>query len=150
MSRENVEIVRQVMDAEARGDLESIFALYDEDIEWDVSRAGGPAAGQIGILRGHDGVRTWLRTWYEGFEKVTYEIDELIDAGERVFVVMTMRGRGRESGVDVHTVLYGAWTMRDRKVAGVVWFQDRGEALEAAGLRGSVTPPRDDRDKHPT
>jgi ketosteroid isomerase-like protein len=108
VSRETVEIVRRVMEAEAQGDAAAIFALYGEDIEWDVSRAGGPAAGQIGTLRGHDGVRTWLRTWYEGFE----------------------------DGAKVLATLCGAWTIRDGKVVRVAWFQDRQDALESAGLVG--------------
>jgi ketosteroid isomerase-like protein len=135
VSRENVEVVRRVMDAEARREEAAIFALYDEDIVWDVSEAGGPVAGVVGALRGHAGVRSWLRTWYEGFENVTYEVEELLDAGEHVLAVITMRGRGRTSGADVLTRLYGAWTMRDGKVVRVAWFDSREKALEAVGLR---------------
>jgi ketosteroid isomerase-like protein len=97
---------------------------------------GGPVAGQIRTLRGHDGVRTWLRSWYEAFEDVRYEVEELIDAGEQVVVVVGQRARGRASGVDVLMSLFGVWTLRDGKVVRVVWFQDREEALEAAGLVG--------------
>jgi ketosteroid isomerase-like protein len=134
MSRENVEIVRRVMEAEARGDETTIFAHYDEDILWDVSGAGGPVAGIVDTFRGHEGVRSWLRTWYEGFKDVTYEIDELADAGEHVLLALTMKGKGRASGADVTTRLYGAWTLRERKVVRVAWFQSRDEALEAVGL----------------
>ena len=38
------------------------------------------------------------------------------------------------SGADVSLRLYGAWTVRDRKVVRVVWFLDRVEVLEAVGL----------------
>jgi uncharacterized protein len=137
LSRENVDIVRQVMDAEGRSDEAAIFALYDNDIEWDVSHFGGPVAGQVGTLRGHDGVRSWFRTWYEGFEDVRYELEELIDAGEHVVLVISQHARGRASGVEVSTRMFGAWTMRDAKVVRVAWFQDREEALEAVGLRAS-------------
>jgi ketosteroid isomerase-like protein len=134
MSRENVEVVRRVLDAEARGDMAAIFACYDEDIVWDVSGAGGPAAGVVETFRGHEGVRAWLRIWYEAFKDVTYEVGELIDADEHVLAVITMRGQGRASGADVMTRLYGAWTLRDQKVVRVAWFQTREEALDAVGL----------------
>ena len=134
MSDDNVEIVRRVMDAERRRDLAAIFALYDEDVEWDVSHAGATVAGQIGTLRGHDGVRRWMRTWYEAFEDVIYDVEELIDAGEHVMLVITQRGRGRASGAEVSVRMYGAWTVRDGKVVRVAWFLDRAEALEAVGL----------------
>jgi ketosteroid isomerase-like protein len=130
----NVEVVRRVMDAEHRRDTATIFALYDVDIEWDASRVGGPEVGHPGTLRGHDGVRSWLRSWYEGFGNVSYETEELIDAGEHVVLVVRQRGRGRASGADVSLRLYGAWTVRDRKVVRVVWFLDRIEALKAVGL----------------
>ena len=134
MSQENVEVVRRVIAAERRRDTATIFALYDLDIEWDVSRVGGPMAGHPGLLRGHDGVRSWLRTWYEGFGNVSYEVEELIDAGEHVLLVVNQHGRGRASGADVSLRLYGAWTVRNRKVVRVAWFLDRIEALRAVGL----------------
>ena len=134
MSQENVEVVRRVIAAERRRDTATIFALYDVDIEWDVSRVGGPVAGHPEMLRGHDGVRSWLRTWYEGFGNVSYEVEELIDAGEHVLLVVNQHGWGRASGADVSLRLYGAWTVRNRKVVRVAWFLDRIEALRAVGL----------------
>jgi ketosteroid isomerase-like protein len=136
MSAENVEIVRRIMDAERRRDAATIFSLYDEGIEWDVSSAGAAVAGQIGILRGHEGVRHWMRTWYEGFEDVIYEVEELIDAGEHVMLVLSQRGRGRASGAEVSVRMYGAWTMREGKVVRVAWFLDHDDALKAVGLSG--------------
>ena len=134
MARENLEVVRRVLEAQARGDEAAIFALYDEDIEWDASRTGGAVAG-LGVLRGHDGVRTWFRAWYEGFEDVEYYIEELIDAGEHVVAGVGQRGRGRSSGAPAVMTLYGIWTVRDGKVVGIRWFATRDEALEAVGLR---------------
>jgi ketosteroid isomerase-like protein len=134
VSQENVEVVRRVMDAERCRDTATVFALYDEDIEWDVSRVGGPVAGHPEMLRGHNGVRSWLRTWYEGFGGVSYEVEELIDAGEHVVLVVNQHGRGRASGADVSLRLYGVWTVRDRKVVRVAWFLNRIDALKAVGL----------------
>jgi ketosteroid isomerase-like protein len=135
MSQKNLETVRQAMAAEARHDDAAVFALYAEDIEWDVSQAGGPVTGIAGVLRGHEGVRTWFRTWYQGFEDVRFVVDELVDAGVDVLVVVRQSGRGRASGVDVLMDLFGVWTIEGGKVARAVWFMDRAKAFEAVGLR---------------
>jgi ketosteroid isomerase-like protein len=134
VSQENVEVVRRVMGAEQGRDVATVFALYDVDIEWDVSRVGGPVVGHPGVLKGHDGVRSWLRSWYEEFGSVSYEVEELIDAGEDVVLAVSQQGRGRSSGADVSLTLYGTWTVRDGKVVRVIWFLDRVEALKAVGL----------------
>src|SRR5687767_13304848 len=99
MSQENVEIVRQVYEAAARRDPEAALALYDQNIEWDTSRRGTPGdmAGS-GIYHGHDGLRTWFRSWYEGWEDLVDHLGEAVDAGDRAVCVVTMRGCGRASG----------------------------------------------------
>jgi ketosteroid isomerase-like protein len=64
------------------------------------------------------------------------EIQELIDTGDHVVSVVTTRGRGRASGVDVEwRGNAGVWTIHDGRVIRVVWFPNREEAFEAAGLR---------------
>jgi ketosteroid isomerase-like protein len=48
---------------------------------------------------------------------------------------VTVRGRGRASGIEVEARSGAAvWTMREGKIVRVVWFPTRAEALEAAGL----------------
>jgi len=136
MSEENVEIVRRVYEAAVRRDQEAALALYDTEIEWDTSRRGTPGdmAGS-GIYRGHDGLRTWFRSWHEAWEDLVDHLDEVVDAGDRILSVVTMRARGRASGAEVTSRRYfGVWTIRDGKVTRVVWFSTRAEALEAAGL----------------
>jgi ketosteroid isomerase-like protein len=136
MSRENVEIVRQVYDAVARRDTESVLALYDSDVEWDASRGTplGELTGQS-VYRGHEGLRRWFREWYEAWEHLEDHCQELIDAGEQVISVSTIRAIGRVSGLKVEwSERVGVWSVRDGKVVRVVWFPSREEALEAVGL----------------
>jgi ketosteroid isomerase-like protein len=138
MSEENVEIVRRLFDAVACRDTESVLALYDPDVEWVGSRhrwtevLGSTQAN----WRGHEGLRRWSREYYEIWEYLEDEIEELIDAGEHVVSVVTTRARGRGSGVEVEWKRNaGVWTIREGKIVRVVWFPTREEALEAAGLR---------------
>ena len=44
-------------------------------------------------------------------------------------------GRGKGSGVPVEYRFFGVWTFRDGKVIRYKGFNERAEALEAAGLR---------------
>ena len=137
MSEENVEIVRRVFDAVARGDTEAILSLYDPDIEWDGSRHrwAEVMGGKMATWQGHKGLRKWSREYYEMWETLEDEVEELIEAGDRVVSVVTTRARGGASGVEVewkHNA--GVWTVQEGKIIRVVWFPTRAEALEAAGL----------------
>jgi ketosteroid isomerase-like protein len=135
MSRENVEIVRTAWDAFSRGDATAALDVFAPDVEFDVSRdIWGDVMGG-GRYHGAEGVASWLRDLYEAWETFEMAADEHIDAGDdQVITVLSARGRGRVSGVEVEHHPAGVGTLRDGKVARVVWFPTRKEALEAAGL----------------
>ena len=135
MSRENVEVVRQVYEAVARRDAKAVLALYDPDVEIDVSRLPESRLTGVGHLRGHEGLRQSSREWGEAWGDAQDRCEELIDAGEHVVSVVTRRGRGLASGAEVETRRGGVWTVRDGKVIRTVWFPSAEEALEAVGLR---------------
>jgi ketosteroid isomerase-like protein len=136
MSQENVEVVRRVYAVAARReDAASVLALYDTEIEWDISHS--PARELIGhrVYRGHEGLRTFFREWHEAWETVEPDLEEVIDSGEHTISVETTRGRGRTSGVEVELPHYAVWTIREGKIARVAWFGTRADALrEAARL----------------
>jgi ketosteroid isomerase-like protein len=135
MSQENVEIVRQIYDAASQRDSAAVLGLYDPDVEIDVSRTHGAVMDSVYAGTGHAGLRAWSREWHEAWGAVEYEVHELIDVGDDVIAVVTVRGRGRASGADAQFARYaGLWTIRDGKVVHVTWFPGRAEALEAAGL----------------
>ncbi len=136
MSEENVEIVRRIVDAHQRGDFSSVFAAYGPDIEWHPGNV--PASDWSDfepVYHGHEGVRTFWRTWFAAWETVDFEYEEFIDAGDQVLSIVSQRVRGRTSGVELEWTSYGQlWTIRDDKVVRVQFFPNRDEALEAAGL----------------
>jgi len=136
MSEESVEIVRRVYDVAAHRDAETVLALYDPEVELDVSRLAvhGAPGGVGGVYHGHKGLRSLFGDWHEAYGKIQYDYDELIDAGEQVISVVTRHARGRASGAEVEQPFALVWTLREGKVVRVVWFLTREEALEAAGL----------------
>ena len=111
-----------------------MLALYDPEVEWDASRVA-VATGGGGVYRGHEGVRSFFREYYEAWETLDNDCKELIAAGEHVVSVSNQRGRGRASGIEVEWSQYAVWTIREGKIVRVAWFPSRGEALEAAGLQ---------------
>jgi ketosteroid isomerase-like protein len=136
MSAENVDIVRRVYEAVARRDTTSVLDLYDAEVVWDASR-GTPLGELTGesVYHGHEGLRDWFRQWYEAWETLEDTCHELIDAGDQVVSVSTVRARGRSSGLDVEFPnRVGVWKIADGKIVSVVWVPSREEALKAAGL----------------
>src|SRR3954447_19264175 len=134
MSRGKVEIVRQVYEAVDRGDTSTVLALYDPDIEWDFARSPFNALFNHEVYRGQDGLRELIRERREdAWEEIEDDLEELIDAGDRVVSVVMTRGRGRASGVEVEKRHAGVWTFRGDRIVRVEWMT-REEAIEAAGL----------------
>lgn len=136
MSSENVAIVRRLYEAVASRDSATVLAIYDPELEWDHTR-NEAVVGLMGetVYHGHEGLRQWSREWYEAWESVDAELEELIEAGEHVIAVLNYRGRGRVSGVEVEfTRMAGIFTLREGRVVRAAWFRSREEALEQAGL----------------
>ena len=122
MSRENVEMVRSLYDAVARGDTATVLALYDPEVEWDFSRH--PYGALIGgtVYRGHEGLRRFFREMREAWQGVEWDLEQVFDAGEHVILVVNQRSRGRTSGAETEGSALGVWTIRQGKVVRVVWF----------------------------
>jgi ketosteroid isomerase-like protein len=135
MSKENVEIVRRVFDAEARRDSEALNTLVDLDVE--VLRSDSPFGdfAESTPLHGREQLQAAHREFYSAFNDVEAEVGELIEAGNNVIAVFSYRGTGRSSGLGVEfRDMAGVYTVRNGKVVRIVWVRSREQALEAAGL----------------
>ena len=131
MSQENVEIVRRATEAMNRRDLAQLLELCDPDIELDLSRN----VFNADIYRGHAGIERFRGVVEDVWDDFHGVAEELVDAGDKVVSAVTMRGKGKESGVEVNMRVFQVWTLRKLKVVRVVGgYRDRSEALEAVGL----------------
>jgi ketosteroid isomerase-like protein len=145
MSQENVEILRAFIETWSpewtvevweRGD-----AMDMSFIDPDVVYEDAVLPDHVGeAYRGHEG---WLRaakTWAEPFEWVRLELEEIIDAGDRVLSFHRLRSKARHTGIEFDSrdadgaPLGYLWTLRDGKIRHLEAFVDREQALEAAGL----------------
>jgi ketosteroid isomerase-like protein len=130
MSQENVEIVRDCLDAFGRRDVSRLMQMADPEIVIDLSRN----VFNPGVYRGHDGIRRVVEQPDEMWEDFKVRPEEYIDGGDRVVVAVRMVGKGR-GGVAVEQRRFQVWSLRDRKVTRYAGgYSDRAEALEAAGL----------------
>jgi ketosteroid isomerase-like protein len=133
MSKENVEMVRRGIEAFNRGDLDALRAIAAPDFEYVTS---GTIPDLTGAYHGLDDFeQRFFEPFWSAFDDTSYEVHEMIDAGDRVLVWQTIRGRGKQSGVEVGYDTWQVWTFRDGKVVLGQGFTSRELALEAAGLR---------------
>ena len=134
MSEENLDVVRRIYDAAARRDDVIPFEVYAEDIIWDISNSRRALLAMKPVYHGHDGVRQYWRENISVFGEVDFEVEELIDAGDQVLAVIREREVGRASGVPVEATHLALYTLTGGKVIQMQVFDDRQQALEAAGL----------------
>jgi ketosteroid isomerase-like protein len=134
MSDENVEIVKRIYEAVGHGDVEAVLGLYDPEVEWVFTRSPFGEFLKHDVYRGHDGLRRLIRERYDdAWREVEDDLEEVIDAGDRVVSVVSSHGRGRVSGAEVSMTHAGVWTFKAAKVVRVEWMTQE-EALAAAGL----------------
>lgn len=130
MSRVNVEAVRTAIDAFNReGDWESVFNDAGPNFEFDMSRSIGPLRG----VYAREQTPQVLNELTQGFASVQIEPHEFIEVGEHVVVPLTAHMVGRD-GIEVEARTAWTWTIRCGTIERVCLYQERSEALEAAGL----------------
>ena len=131
MSEESVAIARRAYEAFNRGDLQAMVADLAPNFEYATT---GAIPGMTGVYRGVEGILGFLEWMRSEFERPRIEVRELVDAGDQVVAAVTLRGRGKQSGVEASWDVWHVWTMERGKVVHGQAFTSRDEALEAAGL----------------
>ncbi|HTQ68865.1 MAG TPA: nuclear transport factor 2 family protein [Solirubrobacteraceae bacterium] len=131
MSRENVEQVREAVDAFNRRDLDAYLGLMEPDVELTPYER---VVEGLGPYRGHDGVRTWWRETLAALPDLRAELDQLRDLGDMVFARGHLRGTGSRSGAPIERTLWIAVEVRDGKAVSWHTHASEAEALKAVGL----------------
>ena len=143
MSSENVELIRAALPEDV--DIAEIFASDDPvaafigdadivapdlEVEFAASHSGVPALHYQGLEGLLEGWRDWLTPWG------TYqlEVEDMLDAGDRVVTLVRVRAKTSRHGVEVEHRPAAVWTLRDGKLTAVHFFLERADALAFAGL----------------
>lgn len=130
MSRENVEVVKQLIDAFNRRDVVAFAETTTPDFEWITSMA----AVEGEIFWGREGIETYFGRMKDAWEEFITIAEDYRDVGGRVLLLGRLEGRGLASGVPVSAPLDILYDLRDGKISRMHSFLDHDEALRAAGL----------------
>jgi ketosteroid isomerase-like protein len=126
----NRELLQRFIEAFNRHDVDTMTADLDPEVElheW-------PEAPGSQSFRGPDGARRALESWFEAWESMQIEIQDIEEVDDVILVTLHQRAKGRGSEVEVETDSYSVYRFSDGKVTRIELFLDRNDALAAAGL----------------
>ncbi|HSF24411.1 MAG TPA: nuclear transport factor 2 family protein [Blastocatellia bacterium] len=129
MSQENIDIIRGMYDAFARGDIPAVLGVFDPDIQWYEAENflyadRNPYIGPTAVL---EGVFARLGSEWEGFSATP---ESLLDAGNAVVTQGHYTGVYKSTGKSVRAQFAHVLTMRGGKV---IRFQQYTDTKQFAG-----------------
>ena len=130
MSRENVTIAQGAYEAFGRGDIPTVLATMDPNVEWYEPQAPDYPFG--GVHRGPQAVANevfgLVPTYYEEFAVVP---QEFIDAEDRVIVLGEFQAKGKASGTPLRAPFVHVLTFRGSKMTRFQNYTDTGTIAAA-------------------
>jgi ketosteroid isomerase-like protein len=122
MTETNVELARRGYEAIMRGDLDTVRELLDPDVKW---HGGNPTEG----CQNRKQALQWMRQARDPRGDPPAELVDMIDAGDRIVVIMRRIGEDGEPELVANLT-----TFRDGKVVEMVHYPDPDDARAAAGV----------------
>jgi ketosteroid isomerase-like protein len=130
MAEGKIATLRRHYEARARGDWDTVLALYSSDTVWDDRRLRPEGA----IHRGRDAMVAEMRAWFGTWHDYGWTVEEMVEVGDQVLVVGRERGVGKGSGVEIDHRVGLVVTLRDGLIIETKVYGDPEEA------RASVAP----------
>jgi ketosteroid isomerase-like protein len=131
VSRENVEIVRQLTEAFNGEDMASMLALIAPDFEFEIPPS---FSAEPDTYRGHDGVRRYFQSFHDVMSEIRFHPEHFWEQGEAVVVDIRLTAKGGQTGIPVEQRLAQAWSLRRGKARAVRSYESVSEALKAVGI----------------
>ena len=125
-----VELVRGIVEALNRGDIDGMLESMHPDFEWTPLESSPVAP----MYRGHEQVRHYVEDWLATFESLRLELEDPAEVDGRVVAVVRGHGRGRASGLQLDSRFCQVWTVRDGTAVAMEEYATREQAL------GVLTP----------
>ena len=132
MAQENVETVRRAVAALNERDIDGYLACCTEDVQLFT-----PTAPLEGAYEGTSGIRRFLSDVQDAGPDFRLAVESL-DSPAPELVVASLRATasGRTTGIDADLQITNVYELDNGRIRRVRVFQDRDEALRAAGLSG--------------
>jgi ketosteroid isomerase-like protein len=131
MPRGNLEIVREMYQRRERGDMDVAEFVHPE-IEF--ARIGSDLPDVAGEWRGLAGMRKATVDYLNVWEDYSFEVERMIDLGDRVLVLERHTARGKRSGTTIDQDVGTLLTLRDGLIVRWEYYWERTEAFTAAGV----------------
>jgi ketosteroid isomerase-like protein len=132
MSQENVALVVRAFTEAMAGNWEAVAPFVSTEVELH-GTIGGFEEGHT--YRGPAEVMTeFERDDGEAWAERTLEPERVVDAGDKVVVLLHEKRTGRDSGVPIESHTGVMFQVRDDLIVRIRGFMDPAAALEAAGL----------------
>jgi ketosteroid isomerase-like protein len=138
-----VELVRLIVDALNRHDVDGMLTHMDRHFEWRPLEASPVAR----LWRGHEQVRRYVEDWLNTLENLRLEVEDLTEVDDRVLAGVHGYARGRASGVELDSRFCQVWTVRGGTAVALEEYPTRDQALAAlrsgrasVGLSGARAP----------
>jgi len=106
--------------------------LLAADAEW----VNPHDAVEPGTRRGAEEFNAAIASVFATWDDVHFDRERVIDNGDDVVALGTLRGHLHASGMNVESRHGQIWTFRDGRVTRMRWFNSHHETLEAAGVAG--------------
>jgi ketosteroid isomerase-like protein len=120
-----LELVRTIVAALNRGDVDAMLAHMAPDFEWRPLEASPVAR----VCRGHEQVRRYVEDWLSTFDGLRLELEDLSEVADQVIVMVQGHGRGRASGLQLDTRFCQVWTVQGGTAIRMEEYATRVEAL---------------------
>jgi ketosteroid isomerase-like protein len=131
MSQENPRVENPVIQRwfwAFENDTSAFEAVLHPDIEWF------PIDENYGRLHGVEAALRNRNEWLDAWDAHRFEVDEVAAEDDSVVLAVHITARGKTSGATVDVRFYSHVKLRDDKVVYICDYENRAEALEAAGL----------------
>jgi hypothetical protein len=132
----NADIVRIGYDAFARGDMNGVLAIFDEQLRWstpDTVEFGG-------VYHGPAGAAQFFSSLPRLYAELLVEPERFIEDADTVVALGTHRGRGRE-GRTFEIPFVHVWTLRAGKAIGFTEFFDTAKLNAALKPSAQIPAP---------
>jgi ketosteroid isomerase-like protein len=130
MSQENVNAIRNLYDLFAKGDVPTVLAGFDPNIEWNEAENfpyadGNPYVGPNAVLEG-----VFMRLGSE-WDYWNLDIGEVLDAGESVVAMGRYQAKNKVTGKEINAQFAHVWKVRDGKAVSFQQYADTHQVVNA-------------------